>query len=144
MIELSNIEKYLEENGTLTYSFKGTSMNPLLKQGRDLFTVAAKTSERCRKYDVVLFRKADNQYVLHRIIKVRDKDYITQGDNCVTKEYGILDEEIIGVMTAFKHKNKTYSITDYRYVLYVYIWSAIHPIIIGFRYMKSSIRRRLK
>ena len=36
---MNSIEDYLNERGTLTYSNVGTSMMPLLRQGRDLFTV---------------------------------------------------------------------------------------------------------
>ena len=32
-------EEYLEENGSLTYTHIGRSMLPLLRQGKDLFTV---------------------------------------------------------------------------------------------------------
>lgn len=141
MNDFSSVEKYLKENGTLTYTFKGCSMNPLLKQGRDLFTVVSKTPERCKKYDVVLYRKSASQYVLHRIVEVRDHDYVVQGDNCITKEYGIRDDDIIGVMTSFKHKNKIYSVTDKKYLLYVYVWAAIHPHITFLRQSKSKIRR---
>lgn len=35
-------EEYLEKNGSMTYSNVGVSMMPLLKQGRDLFTVRKK------------------------------------------------------------------------------------------------------
>ena len=38
-----NYEQYLEEFGELTYRFRGTSMLPLLKEIRDLFTVRNKT-----------------------------------------------------------------------------------------------------
>lgn len=124
------IEAYLIENGTLTYTFKGSSMNPLLIQGRDLFTVASKTSERCKKYDVVLYRRPLEQLVLHRIIGVREHDYVILGDNCVRKEYGIRDEDIIGVMISCNRKGKVIPVTDWRYRLYSYIWVAIHPCII--------------
>ena len=49
-------EDYLEEYGTLTYSNVGTSMLPLLRQGKDLFTVERKApGTRCKVGDVVLF-----------------------------------------------------------------------------------------
>ena len=50
-------EEFLEANGELTYTNVGTSMMPLLRQGRDLFTVRKKTEERCRAGDVVLYRR---------------------------------------------------------------------------------------
>ena len=88
-------EDFLEKNGEMTYSNVGISMLPLLKEGRDLFTVRKKGRKRCKKYDVVLYRRPPNSYVLHRIIEVRENDYVILGDNCLNKEYGITDDDII-------------------------------------------------
>ncbi|MBR5444633.1 MAG: hypothetical protein IKV57_00825, partial [Clostridia bacterium] len=59
---------YLDSYSELTLTNVGTSMLPMLKQGRDLFTLQKKTNDRCRKYDVVLYRRPPDQYVLHRIV----------------------------------------------------------------------------
>lgn len=115
-------EEYLEKNGTLIYRNVGVSMLPLIKQGRDLFIVKKKSAERCKKYDVVLFKRADNKYVLHRIINVNQNDYVIRGDNCVNKEYGIKDEDIIGVMTSFIRKGKEYSVDNRVYKIYSVLW----------------------
>lgn len=111
-------EEYLEQNGEMTYTNRGISMLPLLKQGRDLFTIRKKGAERCRKYDVVLYRRPPESYVLHRIVAVRPDDYILLGDNCLNKETGITDRDIIGVMTGFVRKGKAHSTDDFGYMLY--------------------------
>ena len=87
-------EEYLEKNNTLTYTNVGVSMMPLLRQGRDLFTVTKKTGRRCKAGDVVLYRRPPNKYVLHRIIAVRPNDYVILGDNCIGREYGIKDKSV--------------------------------------------------
>ena len=94
-----NFEEYLERYGTLTYHNKGTSMMPLLKQDRDLFTLVRKGPERCKKYDVVLYKNPKGQYVLHRIVEVRPEDYVILGDNTYTKEY-YKDQDILAVMAS--------------------------------------------
>lgn len=111
-------EEYLEQNGEMTYTNRGISMLPLLKQGRDLFTIRKKGAERCQKYDVVLYRRPPESYVLHRIVAVRPDDYILLGDNCLNKETGITDRDIIGVMTGYVRKGKAHSIDDFGYMLY--------------------------
>ena len=115
-------EEFLEQNDSMTYSNVGVSMMPLLKQGRDLFTVKKKGEERCKKYDVVLYRRPPSSYVLHRVIKVRDDDYVILGDNCVNKEYGIKDSDIIGVMTEYVHNGKKHTVNEFGYRLYSHIW----------------------
>lgn len=111
-------EEYLEQNGEMTYTNRGISMLPLLKQGRDLFTIRKKGAERCQKYDVVLYRRPPESYVLHRIVAVRPDDYILLGDNCLNKETGITDRDIIGVMTGYVRKGKAHSTDDFGYILY--------------------------
>lgn len=121
-------EDYLDKHGELTYTNVGISMLPMLRQGRDVFTVKKKTEERCRKYDVVLYRRPPNQYVLHRIVRVREDDYIICGDNCINLEYGIKDEDIIGVLAEFVRKGRKISVDNSLYRLYSVIWCTIFPI----------------
>lgn len=111
-------EEYLDKNGSLTYTNVGVSMMPLLRQGKDLFTVTKKTERRCRVGDVVLYRRPPDKYVLHRVIAVRPKDYVILGDNCVGKEYGIKDSDILGVMTGFVRNGREYTVNDKAYKLY--------------------------
>ncbi|MCR5122644.1 MAG: S24/S26 family peptidase [Ruminococcus sp.] len=131
-------EEYLEKNGTLTYTNVGVSMMPLLRQGKDLFTIKKKTARRCKAGDVVLYLRPPNQYVLHRVIAVRPKDYVILGDNCIGREYGIKDSDILGIMTSFVRNGRTYSVKDLPYRIYsAYIMNTI-PIRI---FMKKAVRR---
>ena len=112
-----SLEAYLEQHGTLTYSNRGSSMEPMLRQGRDLFTVARKGPERCRAGDVVLFRRNES-YVLHRVIEVREADYVCLGDNAINPERGVTDGDILGVLVGFVRRGKTYRVDDPRYRAY--------------------------
>ena len=111
-------EEYLEKNGSLTYSNVGVSMMPMLREGKDLFKVRKKDKRRCCRGDVVLYRRPPDKYVLHRVIEVRPNDYVILGDNCVKKEYGIKDSDIIGVMTGFVRNGREYTTKDLSYVIY--------------------------
>jgi len=93
-------------------------MMPLLRQGKDLFTVRKKGAERCKKGDVVLYRRPPDQYVLHRIVEVRPDDYVILGDNCVAREYGIRDEDILGILTGYTRDGKEHSVTENGYRAY--------------------------
>ena len=137
-------EEYLEKHGEMTYSNVGVSMMPLLKQGRDLFTVKKKGKKRCKKYDVVLYRRPPNSYVLHRIIEVRKNDYVILGDNCINKEYGITDNDILGVMTRYVHKGKEHTVNETGYRLYSHIWCDLAVIRIFFMRVKLKLKRLIK
>ena len=115
---MSSIEDYLNERGMLTYSNVGVSMMPLLRQGRDLFTVKKKGPERCKVGDVVLYKRPPDKYVLHRIVEVREDSYVILGDSCVNREYGVTDSDILGVMTGYIRDGKEHSVTEQAYLDY--------------------------
>ena len=118
----ATFEEILARDGKLVYTNVGTSMLPLLRQGRDLFVVEKRGPGRLRAGDVVLYRRPPDKYVLHRIVQVREKDYVILGDNCVNREYGITDGDILGVMTGFVRDGKQHTVTERGYRLYRFLW----------------------
>jgi hypothetical protein len=116
----SSLEEYLKSNGEVTYTNMGVSMMPLLRQGKDVFTLRRKGTERCRLGDVVLFRRSSGKFVLHRVIEVHPDDYVIMGDNCYLKEKGIKDEDILGVMTSFVRDGKEHDLNEPGYRLYTF------------------------
>jgi hypothetical protein len=126
----STFEDELEKHGRFVYANKGTSMMPLLRQGRDLMIIEKKGPQRCRKYDAVLYRRG-NKYILHRILKVRDADYVICGDHQWQREYGITDAQILGIMTAFVRNGKEIPVTDWKYQCYVHLWCDLYYIRAG-------------
>ena len=117
----STFEEIIRRDGRLVYTNVGVSMLPLLRHGRDLFIVEKRGPDRLKAGDVVLYRRPPAQYVLHRIVEVREKDY---GDNCVNREYGITDSDILGVMTGFVRDGKQHAVTEKGYRLYT--WLCLH------------------
>lgn len=133
-----NYEEYLERYGVLTYRFKGVSMLPMLRQGKDTFTVAKKTQARCKKYDVALYRRGQ-EYVLHRVVKVLPQGYVILGDNCLRKEYGITDGDILGVLTAFTRGDKTVPVESRGYRLYARVWYWLYPVRFCVKWLRSLL-----
>ena len=114
-------EDMLEEYGYIVYTNVGVSMMPLLRQRRDVIEIRKKGPERCKKYDVVLY-KIGSKYILHRIIQVREKDYVIVGDHNIWREWGITDSQILGVMTRVIRNGKTITPENRLYQLYVHLW----------------------
>ena len=69
---MNNIERSIKELGYAVVPITGTSMLPLLKEGRDLVELESCSQERLKKGDVVLYKKNDGTLVLHRIIKTEN------------------------------------------------------------------------
>ena len=138
-------DDFLETNEEMTYRFKGVSMLPLLRQGRDLFTVRhKKPGERCRKYDVVLYHRGSD-YVLHRIIKVLPEGhYVILGDNCVAREYDTTDDDIIGIMTGYYRDRKAHSVDELGYRIYSRVHVFLSPARIFIRRSIGYAKRIVK
>lgn len=117
-------EEILERDGTLVFTNVGISMLPLLRQGRDIMVLKRKAPDiRCKKYDVVLFKRDNGQYVVHRVLRVCPDGYWIVGDNCVSGE-SIGDNQVLAVLTAIKRSGKIISVTDRAYLIYVHLWCA--------------------
>ena len=136
----STFEQELDRKGTITYTCRGVSMLPLLRQQKDLFTITKRQS-RCKKYDVALYKRADGAYVLHRIIKVLPEGYVFLGDNCLNKEYGITDQDVLGVMTSFVRDGKEYAADAGGCLLYAKVWYMLYPVRRLWKLLKLKIRR---
>ncbi len=118
-----SFEELLREKGYLIYTCSGFSMLPLLRQRRDIIEVRPKPSARCRKHDVVLYKRGE-KYILHRVLKVLPEGYLIAGDHNTFVERDVTDEMILGVMVRVIRDGKSISPTDWRYRLYVLLWCA--------------------
>ena len=118
----TTFEDELAVNGRIIYANTGNSMRPLIRQGRDLMIIERRPDVRLRRLDVVLY-KSNGKYVLHRILKVRENDYVICGDNCIRKEYGIKESQIIGILTGIIRDGREIKTGDLSYRIYSHIWS---------------------
>lgn len=143
MMNKSTFEEQIQKNGKLIYTNVGDSMMPLIRQDKDLLIIE-KVNGRLKKYDVPLYKRDSGQYVLHRILKVRENDYVICGDNRWRREYGISDRHIIGVLTGIVRDGKTILVTDKKYQLYVHLWCDFFPVRAFVIRVRGFVKRRLK
>lgn len=125
--DFSTIEETLEKYGSFIIAPVGRSMRPLLRSEKDT-VVIERLNRPPQKYDMILYKRRNGQYVLHRLIEVRGKDYVMCGDNQYIKEYGITDQNILGICTGFYRKEKFVSCENPRYRLYVRLWCFSIPL----------------
>lgn len=126
MNQSMQIEEILQQNGFYISTTVGTSMYPMLRNRQDTIVIRPVTQP-LRKYDVPLYKRQDD-YVLHRIVKVTPKGYVICGDNCLNREYGITDQQIIGVLSEFIRGEKEVDLNSRGYKSYCRIWVAIYPV----------------
>ncbi len=120
----STFEEELKERGVLVYTNVGTSMRPLIRQGKDVMIISSLDhfDRDLRKMDVPLYKRENGQYVLHRIIKVTKDGYVIRGDNTYSNEYGVTDSQILGVLSGVIRNGKEISVNSFGYKVYSYLW----------------------
>lgn len=106
--------------------FRGVSMLPLLRQGKDTVELSP-LPEKLRKYDLPVYQYPSGKVVMHRVVDVRDDYYVCLGDNTYQYEK-VLPEYCIALVTAICRGNKVISTDSAGYQLYSRIWVTIYPL----------------
>lgn len=139
----SSFEEEIKKSGRIIYTNVGDSMMPYIKQGRDVLVIS-EVNGRLNKYDVPLYKRDSGQYVLHRILNVRENDYVICGDNRWNKEYGITDRHIIGILTGVIRDGQEIPVTSRKYRIYVHLWCDLFPVRAFILRVCQFVKRRLK
>lgn len=120
---MNNIERSINELGYAVSPITGTSMLPLLKEGRDLVELESCSQERLKKGNVVLYKKNDGTLVLHRIIKTENGEFFTVlGDHQFKNAERVNKNQIIAVACGFFIKGRYVNEKTRWYRLYKKIW----------------------
>lgn len=120
--ELMALVKEQINNKNVTLTIKGNSMLPFFRDGRTIITL--EKPKKLKRLDVVLF-KYNDIYILHRIIKIKEK-IVTQGDGLISKE--IIDEsDVVAVVKFFENKRKIIFSNNKFYLFKVRIWRILRP-----------------
>ncbi len=119
------IVQSLDEGKRVKLTVTGNSMYPLFRDGKDSVTIE-KTSV-FKKYDIVLYKRHNGQYVLHRIISSKPGSFIFAGDNETTKECGISSFDCLAKVTSFERSGETFKTDALWHKIYCRIWVWFFP-----------------
>lgn len=137
----STIEQELERSGRIMQTTVGDSMEPML-YNRKSAVIIERLSRPLKRHDLPLYRRPSGQYVLHRILRVREHDYIIRGDNRLNKEI-VPHEWIIGVATGFYRDGEMIPITDGKYRRYM-VFLPFHTAVLRVKSLPRRIIRKCK
>lgn len=115
------IREVLDSGGEFTLYPRGTSMLPLIMQGRDSVTLEQPQGA-LHRGDIAFYQRENGQYVLHRIIGERDGTFTMCGDNQLAPEYGVKPEQIIAKAAYITRKGSKITPRSLPYRLYVLLW----------------------
>ncbi len=131
-------QESLAAGNTVRFSPRGTSMLPMLRQGKDT-VILSTVADRLQKYDIPLYQRDDGAYVLHRVVKCGET-YTCIGDNQYALESGIRPDQVIAVVSAFTRGGKYIPVTNPGYCVYCRLWHWSRPV----RRFCSRVKRKIK
>ena len=132
------LRKILSEGGNFRFYPKGTSMEPMIHQGKDQ-VVLKPLPEKLKKYQMILYKRDNGAFVLHRIVKVNKDSYTMRGDNQFLNEPGIRREQMIGMVFEIVKPDVRINVESFRYRLKSAIWVESA----GFRRIFLAAKRRI-
>ena len=140
------IEEVLASGGEFRLFPKGTSMLPLLVQGKDSVVLKRSEGGCLKKHDIAFYRRTNGQFVLHRVMKIEaDGTYTMCGDNQFALERGIQPQQVIGYVSEIYKGERLKKLSSLRYRIYVFFWTFM-PYRKAIRFPRramSAVKRRL-
>lgn len=117
----SLIRKVLSSGGEFRLYPRGTSMLPLIRQGRDSVVLRA-LNRPAKAKDILFYQRRDGSYVLHRVKKITPEGMTLWGDNQIVLEHGVTDDQVIGYVARIFRDDKEVNCCDFRYRAYLWLW----------------------
>lgn len=128
------IELQLKTGGKANLTVTGNSMLPMLHHRKDSVMLVP-VEDKQNIGQVILYRRENGRYVLHRIIAVTPDGYVCCGDNQFEKE-PVAHRQLIASVVSFTRKGKLYDCSALGYRFYTAIW------VRGFFLRKTYIKLR--
>ncbi len=140
-----SIEEWCELNRgqpclTVRIRLNGNSMYPLVRRMQDYVTVNPLDRE-ILKGDIVLFKRADGQYVAHRVRKIKGQTVITMGDNCVRPDKEINADRVLGYITRVERGNRIINTDTALQRRLGLVWLSLLPLRKIYSKIKNTIKK---
>ena len=117
---LGEIESLLKQNQSVVIPVVGGSMSPFLIDSRDY--VYLKSVDRLKKGDIILYKRNNGEYVLHRIYCIKENMFYTIGDAQMILEGPLLNDQILGVVSNVRRKGRWIGKYHILSLFFQYIW----------------------
>ena len=135
-------EQSLDTYGIYASMTRGSSMWPLFRTHRDRVYIVKPEGE-LRRLDVALYPDGQGSYIMHRVIRVREDEYLIRGDNTFALEH-VPKSLVIGVLSEFDRKGRHVSVSSPVYRIYSQLWTLAYPLRFVMRRLYLVARRILR
>ena len=117
----------LDEAAAVPLAVSGSSMTPFLIPGRDTVYLS-KVSSPLKRGDMVLYRRDNGRYVLHRILRTDGELYTMLGDAQTVPEPGIRSDQILAVVSAVRRKGRIQKPGSFWWFFFRTLWIRMVPL----------------
>ena len=121
-----DVEQLLKDGQPVQFPISGWSMYPFLSD-QDMVTVYPLEDSKLHVNDVVLYRRINGPLVLHRIIRMTDKEYYLCGDNQTEIEGPLSKEQFYGILKDYSHNQRIIIVSDLSYQIKSNLWRILRP-----------------
>ena len=127
---LEDYRRLLQEDPSidaLPLVITGNSMSPFLIHGRDTVYLSRLTRS-VRRGDMLLYRRENGNYVLHRVFKAEPESLTMIGDAQTILEPGIRQDQVMAIVTRVERKGKPLGPDSFWWAFFEKIWIRIVPL----------------
>lgn len=113
---MPTIREVMDAGGAFRLYPRGKSMLPLLVEGEDSIELGA--AEPYAVGDVLLYRRENGQFVLHRLIAVQKDGLVFCGDHQRDLEYGVPKSAVLAKMCGYYKGEVHHTVEEADYLRY--------------------------
>ena len=123
---IPSLVELLEVSDSVPLVISGSSMVPFLVHHRDTVYLS-KVRQSLEAGDMILYRRSNGQYVLHRIYRAESGTFILVGDAQTQLEPGISPEQVCAVVTAVRRKGRLLQRGSFWWDFFETVWIRMVP-----------------
>lgn len=124
---VSVLRELVEQGREVSLIISGSSMSPFLIHERDVICFK-KPDRELRRGDMVFYQRDSEQFVMHRILKVKPEGFYIIGDAQTEIEGPVRREQIFALITKVKRKDKWIEPGDFWWEFFAKVWLRIIPV----------------
>lgn len=121
------IQNFLDNNMDVRVTVTGGSMYPFLRDCIDSVLLTTQGLAKLKIGDIVLYKRINGQYVLHRIVKSKKDNFYMTGDAQKEIEGPIKSQQILCVVKEIYRINKRIQVDRADLSIMVFIWMILRP-----------------
>lgn len=124
---MSVLQSLVNEGKDVGLLISGDSMSPFLVHERDYIYFRTPDRE-LKKGDMVFYQRRTGQYIMHRILDVKQDGYYMAGDNQVLIEGPIDRSQIFALVTKVKRNGRWIGPESLTWKFYEKVWIRMIPV----------------